>query len=227
MEKPRLGRFGNLDVIEIPNSDPKAITVVCLHGYGADRRDLAPLAQELQTRRPLAWIFPDAPEVLDWGGRAWFPIDIAAFEEASRTGATRDLSSREPAGMAAARKALEAFLKELGRPWDKIVLMGFSQGAMLAVDAALRAPRPPAGVVALSGTLVDAKTLAELAPTRKGLKFFMSHGSADPILGFKLARALEKALIGAGWAGKLLRFEGGHAVPSETLAALRAWLEAL
>lgn len=227
MEKPRLVRFGDLDAIEIPNRDPKALTVVCMHGYGADMRDLAPLAQEMELKRPVSWVFPDAPETLEWGGKAWFPIDVAAFEEAQRTGQARDLSKREPPGMKEAREALALFIAELAVPWDKLVLMGFSQGSMLAVDIAMRAPRAPAGVAVLSGTFVDAASVAELAPKRKGLKFFQSHGSVDPILGFQQALALEKALVGAGWDGKLLRFEGGHAIPSEALHALALWLESL
>ena len=225
MEKPRLVRFGNLDAIEVPNSDPKALTVVCMHGYGADMRDLAPLSQELETKRPIAWFFPDAPEVLDWGGRAWFPIDVAAFEEAQRTGNARDLSLREPPGMEWAREELQRFIAELEVPWDRIVLMGFSQGSMLAVDLAMRAESAPAGVVILSGTLVDAKTTAELAVSKKGLPFFQSHGSVDPILGFAQARALEKVLTEAGWKGQLRRFEGGHAIPAEVLEGLAGWLE--
>jgi phospholipase/carboxylesterase len=225
MEKPRLVRFGNLDAIEVPNADPGALTVICLHGYGADMRDLAPLAQELETKRPLAWLFPDAPEVLDWGGRAWYPIDVAAFEEAQRAGTPRDLSLHEPQGLEWAREELQRFIKGLGRPWENIVLMGFSQGAMLSVDLALRAETPPAGVVILSGTLVDKNKTAELAPKKKGLPFFQSHGSVDPILGFAQARALEKILIEAGWKGQLRRFEGGHAIPAEILESLTGWLE--
>jgi phospholipase/carboxylesterase len=225
--KPRLVRFGGLDAVEVANADPNALTVVCLHGYGADMRDLVPIAGELDAKRPLSWIFPDAPETLEWGGKAWFPIDVAAFEEAQRSGTARDLSLREPPGMKEARTELDAFLKELGVPWEKLVLMGFSQGSMLAVDAALRAPKAPAGVVILSGTFVDAKTVAGLAPGRKGLKFFQSHGSVDPILGFQQALKLEKALGDAGWTGKLLRFEGGHAIPREALDALAEWLDAL
>lgn len=225
MGKPCLVRFGNLDAIEVPSSDPDALTVVCLHGYGADMRDLAPLAGELETKRPISWLFPDAPEVLDWGGRAWFPIDVAAFEQSQRTGAARDLSLREPPGMEWAREELQRFIRELDKPWDKIVLMGFSQGAMLAVDLALRAESPPAGVAILSGTLVDKKTVAQLAPAKKGLPFFQSHGSVDPILGFAEARSLEKALVEAGWRGQLRRFEGGHAIPAETLEGLKGWLE--
>lgn len=226
MVTPRLVRHGNLDAIEFVSEDPKALTVVCLHGYGADMRDLAPLAPEIPVERPVRWLFPDGPEVLDWGGRAWFPIDVAAFEEAQRTGKARDLSGGEPEGMAESRRELQAFLEELAVPWERLVLMGFSQGAMMAVDLALRAPKPPAGVAILSGTFVDEKTVAALAPKRKGLAFFQSHGSVDPILGFQEALKLESALRSAGWKGELRRFEGGHGIPPELLPELGAWLRA-
>ena len=225
--EPRLVRLGGLDAIEIPRPDPECLTVVCLHGYGADMRDLAPLASEILARRPLRWYFPDAPEALDWGGRAWFPIDAAAFEEAQRTGRPRDLSGGEPDGMADARAELSGFLKELGVPWERLVLMGFSQGAMMAVDAALRAPRAPAGTAILSGTLLDRAALASLAPRLRGARFFQSHGSADPILGFAQALALETELKAAGWDGSLRRFEGGHGIPPELLPELGAWLDGL
>jgi predicted esterase len=104
--------------------------------------------------------------------------------------------------------------------------MGFSQGAMMAVDLALRAQKAPAGVAILSGTLVDRKSVAALAPKRAGLAFFQSHGSVDPILGFQEALKLETALMGAGWKGALRRFEGGHGIPPELLPELGAWLQA-
>ena len=226
MENPKLVRFGGLDAVEFPCADPKALTVICLHGYGADMRDLAPLAPEIPVERPVRWIFPNGPVSLDWGGRAWFPIDVAAFEEGQRTGKPRDLSGGEPAGMAEARAALQAFIEELGAPWDKLVVMGFSQGAMMAVDLALRAPAAPAGVAILSGTFVDRKTVLALAPKRKGLAFFQSHGSVDPILGFQEALRLEAALKEAGWKGELRRFEGGQGIPPELLPELGAWLQA-
>jgi len=225
--KPRLVRFGGLDAIEYPSADPKALTVLCLHGYGADMRDLAPLASEIPAERPVRWIFLDGPEVLDWGGHAWFPIDAAAFEEAQRTGKPRDLSDGEPVGMSEARQEIAAALEAADVAPGKLVLMGFSQGAMMAVDAAARLADAPAGVAILSGTLVDKKRLAALAPKKKGLPFFQSHGSVDPILGFPQALALEAELKAAGWKGELLRFEGGHAIPPEVVDAVGAWLRAL
>jgi len=223
---PRLVRLGRLDAVEVPSPEAKALTVVGLHGYGADMRDLAPLAAEIPVSRPIRWIFPDGPETLEWGGKAWFPIDVAAFEENSRTGKPRDLSGREPEGMAAARAQLKAALDELAAPPDRLVLMGFSQGAMMALDAALRAPRAPAGVAILSGTLVDRAALAKLAPSKKGIPFFQSHGSVDPILGFAQALALEAELKSAGWSGSLRKFEGGHGIPPEIIEELGAWLDA-
>ncbi|MEK7389048.1 MAG: alpha/beta fold hydrolase [Elusimicrobiota bacterium] len=227
MDKPRLVRFGRLDAIEVPHRDSNALVVLCLHGYGADMRDLAPLAQELRTRRPLAWLFPDAPEELDWGGRAWFPIDIAAFEESQRSGKPRPLSVGEPAGMSQARAELRSFIGELGVPWGKLILMGFSQGAMMAVDLALQAEEKPAGVVILSGTIVNGASTAALAAKKKGIPFFQTHGSVDPILGFEQALELEKILQAAGWTGKLRRFEGGHGIPPDVLDDLKDWLEAM
>ncbi|MFI5346428.1 MAG: alpha/beta hydrolase [Elusimicrobiota bacterium] len=225
--KPRLVRFGGLDAIEYPSQDPKALTAVCLHGYGADMRDLAPLAPEIPAERPIRWIFPDGPEVLDWGGRAWFPIDVSSFEEAQRTGKPRDLSGGEPVGMAEARVEIQMLIEELSVPPENLVLMGFSQGAMMAVDMSLRLRGICAGVGILSGTLVDRKNLTALAPSKKGIPFFQSHGSVDPILGFAQALELEKALKAAGWKGALQRFEGGHAIPPEVIAELGAWLQSL
>lgn len=226
MVNPRLVRHGNLDAIEFVSEDPAALTVVCLHGYGADMRDLAPLAPEIPVERPVRWIFPNGPETLEWGGRAWFPIDVAAFEEAQRTGKPRNLSGGEPEGMAQSRLELQAFLEALDVPWEQLVPMGFSQGAMMAVDLAMRAPKAPAGVAILSGTFVDRKSVLALAPKKKGLPFFQSHGSVDPILGFQEALKLEGALKAAGWKGELRRFEGGHGIPPELLPELGAWLQA-
>lgn len=225
--KAHLIQMGGLDAVEIPSGGAHDLAVVCFHGYGADMRDLAPLAFEVPVKRPCSWLFPDAPGQLDWGGRAWWPIDVAAFEAAQRGGKPRDLSQGEPEGMAEARRAAQAFLKESGVPPEKLVLMGFSQGSMLAVDLAMRMEASPAGVAVLSGTLVDAVSVKKLAPSRKGIRFFQSHGSVDPILGFLQALSLEKELTAAGWKGKLLRFEGGHAIPPDVLTALGAWLDGL
>jgi phospholipase/carboxylesterase len=224
--KPRRVEIAGLPTIEFPAPEG-APTIVVFHGYGADGADLAPMALELALPRPARWLFPDAPLTLDWGGRAWFAIDVASIELAQRTGKAVDWSESSPEALGEARSAAGAFVEALRVPWQKLILGGFSQGSMLAVDLALRAPEPPRGLAILSGNLINAKAWRELAPRWRGMPFFQSHGSADPILGFSGALKLESLLKDAGLEGSLLRFEGGHGIGPEAAAGLRDFLARL
>src|SRR5687767_2709810 len=147
LARPARRRFGALDAIEFAAA-AGAPTVVCFHGYGADAADLAPLASELDLPAPVRWVFPDGLLGMEGGfGRAWFPIDESRF-----SGAPIDLSREAPAGMAEAAKAAAGLLDALGTPIEDVVLGGFSQGAMLALELALGAGRSPRGLFLLSGT---------------------------------------------------------------------------
>lgn len=190
-----------------------ALTVVLFHGYGADAHDLAPLRKFIPRRSPLRWVFPDAP------GRMWWPIDERALME------RRWDPEREPAGLAQTRERVMSFLESLRTPWDRLVLGGFSQGAMLAVDLTLRAPAAPAGLAALSASIITESKWRRLAGGRAGLRFFQTHGTYDEILPFELARRLEALLRDGGLQGELLSFEGGHMIPAEGLSALGAYLD--
>src|SRR5207244_1388810 len=129
-------------------------------------------------------VAPLAPPALA-GGRAWWMIDLARLQQGPRT--PRDLNEI-PAGLAEARAQLSSLLdaveKELGVPGNRIVLGGFSQGAMLSLDVALHRLSPLAGLVLLSGTLIAAHEWAARLPARAGLPVFQSHGSEDPLLPF-------------------------------------------
>lgn len=211
--------LGPLDAIDVPREDA-ALTVVLFHGYGADAADLTPLAFEVAQGLPIRWVFPEGPLPLpDYpSGRSWWDIDVAALDRAK-------LADSEPLGLPAAREKAETFLKELAVPWERLVLGGFSQGAMLATDLALRSTRNAAGLAILSGALLNEKEWRPLAGKRKGMPFFQSHGRADPILGYGSALKLESLLVEAGLAGRLLSFEGGHGLPSEALEAFSSFLD--
>ncbi|MBI5595612.1 MAG: esterase [Elusimicrobia bacterium] len=226
LAQPRVVRFGPLEAVEFPASEAAPV-VVCMHGYGADMRDLAAFALELDLCAPLRWYFPNGPLELPWGGRAWFPISADRLAAYERGEGAFDLSSIRPEGMDEARDAVLATVKDLGVPWDRLIIGGFSQGAMLSVELALAAPEPPRGVFLMSGNLVDAAGLSARAAARKGLRFFQSHGTLDPVLGYDGAVKLNAALNAAGWEGELLSFEGPHAVPREVLEGLGAYLDPL
>jgi phospholipase/carboxylesterase len=204
--------------------------VVLLHGFGAPADDLIPLSGALAVSRRTRFAFPGAPLALPglWGaGRAWWMIDLARFEGGTR-GDMQQLADEVPAGLAEARDHVVAMLDELERmldvPAERIALGGFSQGAMLSCDVALRTGRPLAGLILLSGVMICRSEWLRVLPERSALRVFQSHGSQDPLLPFALASELRDAMRAAGLTVDWVEFPGGHEIPREALAGLSAFL---
>jgi len=228
MAKERqLKRVGSLEVLEIPGQ-PGGATVVCLHGFGANAFDLASLGRLLSLPVGTTWLFPQGPlKVSDGGiaGYAWFPLDVEALDAAMRTGTYRDFSQMTPQGMKTAREQINGMLNTMNISMKKIILMGFSQGAMVATDVALRSSEMPLGLVILSGNLLNESLWAEKAKTKKGLKFFQSHGTNDALLSLEHARRLTKLLKDAGLEGDIHEFQGAHEIPQETIYKLNQFFK--
>lgn len=216
-------KIGHLECVEVPG-ETSGPTVVLFHGYGADMMDLASLSQAVQAPKTTNWYFPNGHLSVPIGphheGRAWFPISLSELER----GGNIDLSTVVPPGLKRARENALEFLQKLNVPSEKLVIGGFSQGAMLATEVMLHMEKPPAGLALLSSTLVNAESWATLAKKHPGYRFFQAHGARDQVLSFALAQKLEQVLKGAGWTGQLQRFEGGHEIPSEVLIQLGAFL---
>lgn len=147
--------------------------VIMLHGVGSNGDDLAPLGDIWRPGlQETGFAAPDAPFPFDQGpGRQWFSI----------AGVTED---NRPGRVAAARDAFDATLNRLmaehglaGRP-ERVVLAGFSQGAIMALDAVVSGRWPLAGVVAFSGRL---SSPAPLAPPAH-LPVLLIHGAQDPVI---------------------------------------------
>jgi phospholipase/carboxylesterase len=230
MIKPRpLRKIGPLETLEIPGT-PDGYGVVVLHGYGADARDLVSFSQLLSTPPGTTWLFPNGPLRINESGvdgRAWFPIDAQALQVAVLQNVHYDFSKATPAGVKQSREAVLAMLDAAKISLSKTVLIGFSQGAMLATDIALRGPERPLGLVVLSGTVINRDIWIEKGKMRAGLPFFQSHGEADPLLGFQYAQNLEKLFLEAGLKGQLHGFRGGHEVPQEIIHKLNQFLKGI
>ena len=168
--------------------------VVFLHGYGADGADLLGLAEVLGPHLPgVAFVAPDAPDRCSGGGFGfqWFPIP--RFDGSTEAEAA--------AGIDAAAAELNAFLdarlEEEGLTPDRLVLVGFSQGAMMSLQVAPRRAEAVAGVVAISGRLLRPELLATEARVKPPV--LIMHGDQDPVVPFDdLARAGD-ALVAAGF----------------------------
>jgi phospholipase/carboxylesterase len=222
--------LGGLDVIEVPG-EPGGPVIVLLHGYGADQNDLAPLCQYIEAPAATNWLFPNAPIEVALGpsmsGRSWFPIDTQAIQEAAMRGGHRDMSRAAPPEFADARDLVANMLEAYDVPLSRVLIGGFSQGAMIATEVALTAAVAPAGLAILSGTLIDRERWAEQAARRTGLRFFQSHGRVDPLLSFEAAQELHTLLSDAGLVGQWQPFDGQHEIPARVLHELGTYIESL
>lgn len=223
-------QLGKIHCQEI-NHDDDAPWVIFFHGYGADCNDLFPLGEVISTKQTLNWLFPNGPLEVPigpaWTGRAWWNIDMMEVQRAMERGEHRDFTNETPKGLDKSFDKAMEMIKQLRVPWNKIVLGGFSQGAMLATELYLRAPETPAGLVIMSGTLLHQEEWKKLIPARSGERFFQSHGESDGVLGFKQAQKLETLLTQNGMKGSLMSFRGGHEIPQPVLMKIGQYLDAI
>lgn len=168
--------------------------VVFLHGYGADGADLLGLADVMAPHLPgAAFLAPDAPEPCSGNpmGRQWFPIP---WLDGSTEAAAQDGLQRAAEDLNA---FLDARLAEAGLAPKALALVGFSQGAMMALHVAPRRPQAIAGVVAISGRLLAPEALAAEALVKPPV--LLIHGDQDPVVPFEDMGLAGTALVAAGF----------------------------
>lgn len=163
---------------------PPREIVILLHGYGSNGADLLGLAPFWRRTRPHAlFLAPNAPERCPGapGGFQWW-------------GLTQISRAAIASGAARAAPALDAYidaqLSGHGLTEDRLVLVGFSQGTMMALQVGLRRERQIAGIAAYSGMLPDAGGLT--GEVRSKPPVLLVHGAADgvvPALAFHDAKA--------------------------------------
>jgi phospholipase/carboxylesterase len=199
-------------VRERPAEGQPAGALVLLHGRGADENDLFPLLDALDPERRLHGYTLRAPLSLPPGGAHWYVVPRVGFPDPF----TFRSSYREAAG----------WLDEL--PFERIVLGGFSQGAVMSLALGLGRGRPrPAAIVAFSGFVpqVDGWA-ADLTPPLPPVT--IGHGSEDTVTDVSFGRAARNLLEDAG-ADVLYRESPlPHAIdPATVVVARRRIAEAL
>lgn len=200
--------------------------VVLLHGWRAHGDDLVSLARELAQRRT-RFLVPAAPLLESNGGRAWWRLDTS--DRPAHVSKDELPADYHPnAQLAAARAALQALLRDAQRRYapDSIAVVGFSQGAMLALDLGLADDPPIDRVAVLSGVLVADSLPALHAKHGKPPAVFVSHGRSDPMLPFAEGARIESVLTPYGFPVTFFPFEGGHEIPPAVVEQLRSFLAA-
>jgi phospholipase/carboxylesterase len=209
---------------------PKS-AILLLHGFGAPGDDLVSLSDELDLPQDTWLVFPEGPIDLSEhlgpicaGKRGWWLTDSIQLQLAMLTGQPQLAAQAAGHLRETARATFAAFLDalqaELRIGPERIVLGGFSQGAILSLDYLLHDDRPWPGLLFLSGTLVDVDELRECATRRAGMHVLISHGKLDPILPFALARQLHEELSRAAWDTHFVPYEGSHGIPPDALRAI-------
>lgn len=231
-------RLGELDcqVLDAQgDAGAPELAVVLCHGYGAPATDLVPLAHELVGLQPalgarVRFVFPAAPLSLAAmgmpGARAWFHLPQEVLMGQERDWAK--FAASAPEGLAPARRALTSLLSALSvatkLPYGRMVLGGFSQGAMLSTDVALRLEEAPAGLCLLSGTVMCQDEWKQRAARRQGMPVLQSHGRHDAILSFAQAEQLRDLLTGAGLSVEFIPFDGPHTIMPNALERMAEFL---
>lgn len=194
--------------------------VVFLHGYGADGADLLGLSGPLGPHLPTtAFYAPDAPErcVNNPMGFQWFPIPWldGSTEAQARTSMAQSVADIDA--------FLDTVLAAEGLAPDRMVVIGFSQGTMMALHVLPRRDRPVAGIVGFSGRLLAPELLAE---TRVRPPILLAHGDQDPMVPYADMGLAETALKAAGFQVATHTMPGvGHGISPDGLGAALAFVQ--
>lgn len=206
-----------LELVEVAPSAEHRGTLVWLHGLGASGHDFEPIVPYL--RRPdLRVVLPHAavrPVTINgrMPMRAWY--DITTMEHVPGRNDATDI--------AASRRDIEQLLRDehaRGVPYDRIALIGFSQGGAMALHVGLAFHEQLAGVVVLSAYELEGTSQGE---ANLETPMFFGHGALDQVVPMASGRAAFESVGGdrASWQA----YRMGHEVCLDEIEALGAFLE--
>lgn len=215
----------SLSYVEVnPQSDPKA-TVIWLHGLGDSGHGFAPIVPELRLPEEMAvrFVFPHAPvrPVTINGGmsmNAWY--DIKTMDLENRADEQGVLESSE-----LVRQLLDAEIARGVKP-ERIILAGFSQGGVIALQLATRLEFKLAGIMAMSTYMCKPQKLAgEKSKANLNTPIFMAHGTMDDVVPKAAGVGAKDALLDNGFNVRWHEYPMGHSVAMEELHAITAYIK--
>jgi phospholipase/carboxylesterase len=215
-----------LPSVEIqPKGEHKA-TIIWLHGLGDSGDGFAPIAPELKLPDQLGvkFIFPHAPirPVTINNGmemRAWY--DIKSMDMDSRA----DLE-----GVIDSSQRIEQLIRaEIASGIDskKIMLIGFSQGGVIALHLGARSTHPIAGIVALSTYMCAPQSLlAEKSAQNQNTPVFFAHGKQDEVVPLFLGNSAFQVMKENGYNVEWKEYMMQHSVCMPEIADISTFIQA-
>ncbi len=207
-------------VVEPPDLSPEAPVILILHGYGTNADETLGISGEFQLP-PCLLVLPDGPLPANHSDmvHAWYDRITHSRVDIERSRdylfAVMDYFSREYAAPG-----------EEGPPTRPrpVVIMGFSQGAVMSLEAGVNYRGNIAAIVCMNGYLGDpAKTLAHpAAPLHTPI--LLVHGTLDPIVQEEMVQTTLEALRRAGYRPFSRGFPVGHVMTAATIRAVSDFL---
>lgn len=190
---------------------PPDIAVIGLHGYTGDEHVLLPLAKTLAISGA-KWFCPRAPYKNPLGhGYTWFiGDDVSGWRYEESFQLLRDLVGR---------------IRTEGFPERNIFLLGFSQGACLAMDFMARLPFAIGGIIPIAGFIKFQERFREDASAAsRGTPVYLFHGQEDDIVPFADGQAAEKLFRNLNYNVTLTGFPGKHKIPLSIQPTIKSLL---
>ncbi len=206
-------------VREPENITPETTLLVLLHGYGSNEQDLFAFAPTL----PEDWLIVSfrAPLKSAWEGFSWYDIDL--------------MNQENRIDVAQARKSLQmitenimALTNKYGLTENQTHLAGFSQGGILSYALSLHHPELFHKVACLS-CYPEEKLLTDIVKDKKKiekLRFFVSHGTEDPIIPLEWGRKAADLLYDLGAYFTFREYMSGHTVNQKNYMDLMEFFNA-
>ncbi len=200
-----------LRFLERPAADAPEGALVLLHGRGADEYDLFPLLDALDPERRLLGITPRGPLSLPPGGAHWYRLG--------------GIPHPDPATFFSTLEVAAAFLDDLPVPIERVVLGGFSQGAVMSWALGLGAGRRrPAAIMALSGFMPEVEGFDLDLTGLAGYPVAVAHGSLDPVIPVAFGRAAVERLRSGGASPLWRETPVPHTIDPRVLPDLQAFV---
>lgn len=214
-----------LKSVELVTAPNPTVSIIWMHGLGADGNDFVPIVKELDLEGcpGIRFVFPHAPmlEVTINGGRlmpAWFDISSSEFgrddDEKSLRSSQIDIN------------ALIEREKERGIAADKILLAGFSQGCAMTFQTGLRHPEKLGGLLGLSGYLpLESSFEAERSEANKNTPIYYGHGRGDQVIPITRAQQSLALLKKHGYDVEWHEYNMPHSVCMEEITDISNFLK--
>jgi phospholipase/carboxylesterase len=185
--------------------------MILIHGRGASAESILMLANEFN-EPDLHYIAPQA------SGHQWYPYSFLAPTE------------RNEPGLSSGLQVIFDIIKDLentGIPKEKVILLGFSQGACLASEYAARHPARYGGLAALSGGLIGDTVSAEnYSGNLEKTPVFLGCSNIDPHIPKERVDETEKILAGLGANVTKTIYKGmGHTVNDDEISEVKNIIE--